>query len=200
MPTPGSRYGLHETTGHAFVLAAADLSRAITGLKAHHELAPSAISDAYSTATAGPPPTSPLVKDSLDRVLTLSSRIDDARGDLLETLAPLREPLADLILDVLRTLPAGAQIHIDVEPDPPQPAPEAEEHFRAQDGIRLLVDTLTWNRRQSFDGALLAGKPSYLLSLMLEDPAPAARQLRGECTAAIRALDGFARLLFGFED
>lgn len=191
------KYGLTDRSGKPARIAANDFSRAINGLKGHHDIEPegvatadarfrSALSDISSGEAAS-------LAARADQILESAAKLRDQRAQLLEALLALREPLVDLLLEEHDARHPDAMLTANVEPPAPFDAPEAAGGvtLEAPNALRVVAASLNWTQRESYAHALEAVGPAYLLGWVIEHPAPEARALREAAQAAHKRLLGF---------
>jgi hypothetical protein len=185
-------FGLTDSTRKPATIAAGELSRAIATLAQHHEderpVCEAALTMFRSKlAAAEADPLALQVAESRGAQLEgLTTRLRDKRAALLDVLASLRAPLADVMLEAHHMLPPDAVLSADVEPHPTPDAPrpigglDPEWH----EELRVVEAAWQWSRDVTYTNAARALGPAYLLSYVIEHPASAARALRADATAA----------------
>jgi hypothetical protein len=122
------------------------------------------------------------------RLESIATDLRLARGQLLERLTPLRDPLVDIADEAHSLLPERAMRVFDVEPpqQPAAPRPIAgiEPDLTHVEWIRVLTQNLQWTWRWSQVWAVAALGPCYLLSTTIEHPTPEAMELRARLEQA----------------
>lgn len=192
-------YGIAVLTRKPLAIAASDLSQAINGLDLHHTEEKRAFAEAVGhLAMAGDAaPDASLqgqpFSEHTARLEGIASDLRLRRHELLERLRPLREPLAEVLLEGQSLLPDEAMLHAHVEPGPLEPAPEplVGIELTIEQRLNVLLQTLTWTRTVSRRLAVLALGPCYSLSKLIEYPTEAAMALRAELEEAYRNLQQF---------
>lgn len=196
-PTP--TYGLTQRTRKPVAIAAQEFLRAINGLDVHDRDERSSLPDAVAAV---------IKKDGLDQIIageTIQNhvaRLEETaarhrleRGDLLDRLRTLRDPLIDVISEAQTLLPESAMRSRYI--DPPTlataPTPLTGRDFPADQLLRLLTQALAWTQETSRYCVVEALGPCYLLTYVVEHHTDEAMSIRKSLEEAASDLKRFVQ-------
>ena len=196
---PTATYGLTQRTRKPVEIAAQEFLRAINGLDVHDRDERSSLPDAVAAV---------IKKDGLDQIIAgetiqnhvarleeIAARHRLERGDLLDRLRTLRDPLIDVISEAQTLLPGRAMRSKSVDPPPlvTAPTPLTGGDFPADQLLRLLTQALAWTQETSRYCAVEALGPCYLLTYVVEHRTDEALSMRTSLEETTRDLKRFTQ-------
>ncbi len=199
MAEPTPNYGITDRTRKPVEIACAELSQAINAMSSHHAEELEALKKAAAALAADSAATSTKflddrpISDHLARLEGIASDLRLARYSLLQHLEPLRDPVLDALEEAHSLLPEKALKVNDVRPRPlpPAPKPILGLELSPVERLKILLDTLEWSQGMSRHIAVQALGPCYLLSKVIEHPAPEAMAFRASLDEARDGLKVF---------